>query len=141
MCVCDYFFFSLGVYTLFISFFFFPRAVRREFVVTVDGATRKKLKVDGQVRLLVETGHITLISMDNNRITRFGIEHLRRLGYTDDNFHIEAGRRSESGEGDYTFLTTMVIKWLKKATNQITHVIYMKIIINLNQGSRGAGKK
>lgn len=78
--------------------------------MTVDAATRKKLKVDGQLRLLVETGYITLISMDNNRITRFGIEHLRRLGYTDENFHIEAGRKTECGEGDYIFLTKMVIR-------------------------------
>ncbi|KAK3853903.1 hypothetical protein Pcinc_039580 [Petrolisthes cinctipes] len=79
----------------------------REFTVTLDHETRKKLMVDGQVRLLVENGHITLISMDNNRIVRWAIVHLRRLGYSEENFHIEAGRKSERGEGNFVFLTNM----------------------------------
>ncbi|KAK4318456.1 hypothetical protein Pmani_010539 [Petrolisthes manimaculis] len=81
--------------------------VCREYTVTLNPDTRKKLMVDGQVRLLVENGHITLISKDNNRIVRWAIVHLRRLGYSDENFHIEAGRKSERGEGSFVFLTNM----------------------------------
>ncbi|XP_068221533.1 docking protein 1-like [Palaemon carinicauda] len=77
----------------------------REFPVTVGVTVRQKFGVDGEVRLLVESGFITLISMEGNRIARWAIEHLRRFGYTDNNFHLEAGRKSDHGEGNFVFIT------------------------------------
>ncbi|XP_069158718.1 docking protein 2 isoform X1 [Procambarus clarkii] len=81
--------------------------VCRQYTVTVSVESRQKLAVDGKVRLLVENGHITIMSLDGNRIVRWGIEHLRRFGYTDTNFHVEAGRKSQLGEGEFVFITNL----------------------------------
>lgn len=78
----------------------------REFLVTAGAIVRQKFGVDGEVRLHVESGFITLISLEGNRIGRWAVEHLRRFGYTDSNFHLEAGRKSDHGEGCFTFLTS-----------------------------------
>ncbi|XP_064103909.1 docking protein 2-like [Macrobrachium nipponense] len=78
----------------------------KEFLVTAGAIVRQKFGVDGEVRLHVESGIITLISLEGNRIGRWAVEHLRRFGYTDTDFHLEAGRKSDHGEGCFTFLTT-----------------------------------
>lgn len=79
--------------------------VVREFMVTVGAETRSKLAVDGQIRMLIEEGHITLISPEGKRVMRWSMGQLRRFGYKINNFHLEAGRKSESGEGVFSFVT------------------------------------
>ncbi|XP_047480116.1 docking protein 2-like [Penaeus chinensis] len=79
--------------------------VVREFMVTIGAETRSKLAVDGQMRLLIEDGHITLISPEGKRVMRWSMGQLRRFGYRTNDFHLEAGRKSESGEGVFSFVT------------------------------------
>ncbi|ROT76085.1 putative docking protein 3 [Penaeus vannamei] len=74
-------------------------------MVTVGAETRSKLAVDGQIRMLIEEGHITLISPEGKRVMRWSMGQLRRFGYKINNFHLEAGRKSESGEGVFSFVT------------------------------------
>lgn len=80
----------------------------REFTVTIGAETRSKLAVDGQMRLLIEDGHITLITPEGKRVMRWSMGQLRRFGYRTNDFHLEAGRKSESGEGVFSFVTTQV---------------------------------
>ncbi|XP_037800488.1 docking protein 2-like [Penaeus monodon] len=80
--------------------------VMREFTVTIGAETRSKLAVDGQMRLLIEDGHITLITPEGKRVMRWSMGQLRRFGYRTNDFHLEAGRKSESGEGVFSFVTT-----------------------------------
>lgn len=75
------------------------------FEVTLAGETRKKLAVDGPASLTVEHGHITVIAKGGNRIARWGMQDLRRIGYSDVDFHVEAGRKTETGEGEFKFNT------------------------------------
>ncbi|XP_069955028.1 docking protein 2 [Cherax quadricarinatus] len=100
----------------------------RLYNVTVSADTRQRLGVDGKVQLVVENGHITIVSLDGNRIVRWGIENLRRFGYTDDNFHLEAGRKTQFGEGEFVFLTnsgkqihTLVSKEKEIARHNVTN--------------------
>ncbi|KAK7074518.1 hypothetical protein SK128_027606, partial [Halocaridina rubra] len=69
---------------------------------------RTKIGLDNrELRLVVENGHITLITNQGVRAARWAIEHLRNYGYKEADFHFEAGKRSEHGEGMFTFSTTV----------------------------------
>ncbi|XP_042892315.1 docking protein 3-like [Penaeus japonicus] len=101
--------------------------VVREFTVTIGAETRSKLAVDGLVRLLIEDGHITLITPEGKRVMRWGMGQLRRFGYKNNDFHLEAGRKSQSGEGVFTFVTnqgkqihTMVSKEKARTRTSVT---------------------
>ncbi|XP_068220958.1 uncharacterized protein [Palaemon carinicauda] len=80
---------------------------KRVFLATVGEGTREKLMGRGEVRLLVENGYITIISLEGHNIARFDVSHIRRFGFdnTNTNFYFEAGRKSAHGEGRFDFIT------------------------------------
>ncbi|CAL4083470.1 unnamed protein product [Meganyctiphanes norvegica] len=78
----------------------------RDHRVQVSPETSQRLHVQqGYMNLHVESGNITIISLEGVLVGRWGIEHLRRFGYSDNDFHFEAGRKSELGPGLFSFIT------------------------------------
>ncbi|KAG0718876.1 hypothetical protein GWK47_051641 [Chionoecetes opilio] len=82
------------------------QAVGPGFLVQVDTETRARLRVEWTVRVVVEEGHISLFSTQGKVMVRWLIIHIRKFGFTEHEFYLEAGRKSESGPGVFTFSTT-----------------------------------
>lgn len=81
--------------------------VRRDFSVRLTGETQVRFGVKGPMRMLVASGTIT-VSMLDETIALWAVKNIRKFGYTNDDLHIEIGRKCAFGPGVFTFITPQV---------------------------------
>nr|XP_053641388.1 uncharacterized protein LOC128695016 [Cherax quadricarinatus] len=81
-----------------------PMLEEWQFPVTLNYETQQQLELQAKGTLILMCCKLTFL-VDDGSSCEWNLTAIRKFGYTSNNFHFEAGRKSSTGEGMRTFLT------------------------------------